>query len=30
MFFWEDRPEHTAAFREWGNNKEVDVVVNQV
>ena len=27
---WEDRPEHTAAFREWGEDKEVDVTVNQV
>jgi FMN phosphatase YigB (HAD superfamily) len=27
---WEDRPEHTKAFREWGSNKNIDVVINQV
>ena len=27
---WEDRPEHTAAFREWGTDKNIEMVVNQV
>ena len=27
---WEDRVEHTKAFREWGADKSIDMVVNQV
>lgn len=27
---WEDRVEHTKAFREWGTDKNIEMVVNQV